>query len=112
MDAFKKVVLASVLVTIVALGFTAYVIADAIEGTKIPSQEYGLVTSKGPVTDGRPANYSVNLADGRTFYITSNVTAYEILEVNITYLFTGRLDVKNGMTIIDSAWQTNRTAIA
>jgi sugar lactone lactonase YvrE len=109
-DAFKTSVLAMLLVFIAAFGFIAYVIGDAIEGIKIPGEEYGIVISKGPVTDGRPANYTVGLENGKQLYITSNTTAYETLEINQSYLFSCRIDVRNRMTIIDSALQIPRRA--
>jgi uncharacterized protein (DUF58 family) len=109
-DAFKTVVLVSLLVSLAAFGFIAYVIGNSIEDAKIPDEEYGKVISKGPVADGRPANYTVNLENGKQFYITTNTTAYNVIELNKTYLLSCRIDLKNSMTIIDSAWQTNRTA--
>jgi hypothetical protein len=109
LDAFTKVVWLSVLICIVAFAFVGYVTLDAIQGSKIPDEQYGLVTAKGPVTDNHPANYTVTLDNSKTFYITSNTTAYEVLEVNKTFLLACRLDINNGMSIVDSAWQTNRT---
>jgi hypothetical protein len=108
-DAFKTVVLTTLLVSIVAIGFIGYVIVDAIESAKIPDQQYGTVSSIDPVTDGRPASYIVTLEDNRQLYITTNTTIYETIELDQAYLFSCRIDAKNNMVIIDSAWQTNRT---
>ncbi|MDR0374062.1 MAG: hypothetical protein LBI79_11070 [Nitrososphaerota archaeon] len=108
MDGFKTVVLATLLVSVVAFGFVAYILGDIIENAKIPDQQYGTIEAKGPVTNNHPANYTVSFTDGKQFYITSNTTVYDSLELNQTYLLNCRIDAKNQMTIIDSAWQTNR----
>jgi hypothetical protein len=109
-DGFKTVVLTTLLVSIAAIGFIAYVIGDVIENAKIPDQQYGTVSAMDPVTDGHPAKYIVTLEDDRQLYITTNTTTYETIELNKAYLFSCRIDAKNHMIIIDSAWQTNRTA--
>ena len=109
MDAFEKVIVVSILVSLVALGFIAYVASDAIQGAKIPHQEYGIVTWKGPVTDGHLANYMVSISTGKTLYILSNSTLYAGIQENLGYLFIGHIDYTNQMTLIDSISQVNRT---
>lgn len=109
MDAFKKIILLSIVASLVSLAFIAYVATDAIQGAKIPDQEYGIVTSKGPVTDGHAANYTVNISTGKTLFITNNQTMYNRLQVNMSYLFDCRIDLIGGMLIADSAAQVNRT---
>ncbi len=108
MDAFKTVVLVALLVTIAAFGFVAYTIGDAIQGAKTPDDEYGTVTSKGPVLDGHPASYVIELSNSKTLYIINNSTLYDKIQVNMSYLFHCRIDVTNHMLIVDSAL-LNRT---
>jgi len=108
-DGFKTVVIATLLVSIVAIGFMAYVIGDVLENAEIPDQQYGTVSAKNPVTDNHPASYVVTLQDGKQLYITTNTTTYDAVEIGKPYLFSCRIDVKNNMAIIDSALQTNRT---
>jgi len=108
-DGFKTAVIATLLVSIAAIGFMAYTIGDVLENAKIPDQQYGTVNTKSPVTDNHPANYTITLQDGKQLYITSNTTTYDNIEIGKSYLFNCRIDVKNHMVIIDSASQTNRT---
>jgi hypothetical protein len=111
LDAFKRIILLSVLASLIALGFIAYVATDAIQGVKIPDQEYGIVTSKGPVTDGHAADYVVTISTGKTLYIQTNQTMYDYLQKNSSYLFDCRIDLIGDMIIIDSASQPpGRTA--
>ena len=109
MDGFKTAVIATLLVSIVAIGFMAYIVGDVLENAKIPDQQYGTVDTKNTVTDNHPASYVVTLQDGKQLYITTNTTTYDTIEIGKSYLFRCRIDVKNQMTIIDSALQTNRT---
>ncbi|MDR1992754.1 MAG: hypothetical protein LBQ98_04545 [Nitrososphaerota archaeon] len=108
MDGFKVTVLVTLLISLAAIGVIAFVLGDAISNVRIPDQQYGTIEFKGPVTDNRPANYTVKFTDGKQFYIISNTTIYESLELNKSYLFNCRIDIKNQMVIIDSAWQTDR----
>ncbi len=109
MDAFKIAVVVAVLLSLVSLGFIAYVTTDAIQGAKIPDEDYGMVVSKGPVLDGHLADYTVTLANGKTLYILSNTTLYDSIQENLSYLFTCHIDYTNQMIIIDSVSQVNRT---
>jgi hypothetical protein len=103
MDPFKKVFIVGMVVSLVALGFVAYIASSAIAFGNIPDSESGLVIAKAPVTDGRPANYSVSLDNGKVLYIESNSTLYEWLIVNRNYSFTCRIVFLENMIVIDSA---------
>lgn len=111
MDAFKTVVVVTMLIAVVAVGFIAVVANDAIEGAKIPDQEYGTVSSKAPVSDGQPADFTVTLEGGKVLYIQTrdNATLYGSLKENVSYLFTCRIDYQNHITLILSALEQNRT---
>ena len=67
----------------------------------------GLVISKNLVTDKSPANYAVNLANGRTLYIASNATLYDSIMINQTYLFDCRMDYNNNILLINGAQLVN-----
>ena len=112
MDTFKTVVAVTLIIAAVTVGFIAAVANDAIEGSKIPDQEYGVIQSKAAVTDGKPADYIVTLESGKVLYIQTqdNASVYGILKENVSYLFNCRIDYKNHMTLILSAIQQNRTA--
>lgn len=103
MDAFKRIIVYSVVISLVVVGFIAYVAVDAISGAKIPDAESGIVASKGPVTDGHAAAYFVSLENGKTLHIVSNSTLFGELAVGSGYSFTCRIDLLGGMTVIDSA---------
>jgi hypothetical protein len=111
MDAFKIVVAVCMVLAVVAVGFIVVVTNDAIEGAKIPDQEYGTIQSKAAVTDGQPADYMITLAEGKVLYIQTkdNATLYGTLKENVSYVFNCRIDYKNQMTLIFSATQQNRT---
>ncbi len=102
MDAFKRIIVYSIVISLIAVGFIAYVAVDAISGAKIPDSEIGIVASKTPVTDGHAAAYMVTLESGRVLYIVSNASLYDELTVGLSYTFTGRIDLLGGMTVIDS----------
>ncbi len=110
MDAFKVGVIVAILVSWAALGFISYVTTDAIQGAKIPDQEYGMVVSKGMAVDGELARYTVSLANSKTLYIINNSTLYDSIQTDLSYLFNCHIDYTNKMTIIDNALQVNRTA--
>lgn len=103
MDAFKRIIVYSVVISLVAVGFLAFLAGDAISGAKIPDAESGVVASKGPVTDGHAAAYFVALESGKTLYIPSNSTLFGELAVGSGYSFTCRIDLLGGMTVIDTA---------
>lgn len=109
MDAFKTVIVVSVVLSLVFLGVIVGICGTAIENANIPDIEYGLVTAKAPVSDGQHANYTINLSNSKTLYVQGNQTLYDTLELNKTYVFTCRIDYTNQMLIAESAWQTNRT---
>jgi hypothetical protein len=102
-DAFKRIIICAVVVSLLAVGFIAYVAGDMISGAKIPDAESGAVAAKGAVTDGHAAAYYVSLDDGKTLYIVSNSTLYSELTVGSSYSFTCRIDLLGGMTVIDTA---------
>jgi hypothetical protein len=112
MEAFKTTVVVCMLLAVVAVGFIAVVANDAIEGAKIPDQEFGTVVAKAPVTADIPADYMVLLDNEKVLYIQTkdNATVYGLLKENVSYLFDCRIDYKNHLTLILSATQQNRTA--
>ncbi len=103
-------VLGSILIFLAAFAFIGYVTLDAIQGSKIPDEQYGVVASKAPVTDGYPAQYVVNSVDGKAFYIQSNTTLYDSIRENVSYVFICRIDVPNNKLLLDRVNQVNRTA--
>jgi hypothetical protein len=109
LDAFKTIIVVSVVLSLVFLGVVVAISVNTINTATIPDIEYGLVTAKAPVADSHNANYTINLATGKTLYVQSNQTLYNTLEMNKTYVFNCRIDLPNGMLIAESAWQTNRT---
>jgi hypothetical protein len=100
----------SVLVCIAAFAYVGYVTIDAIQGAKIPDEQYGVVASKAEVTDVQSLHYSVTLVDGKVFYIQSNTTLYESINENVSYLFICRIDLPNNRVLLDGVSQVNRTA--
>jgi hypothetical protein len=62
-----------------------------------------VVVSKSKVTDIPNVDYSINLADGRTFYITNNATLFNQIMINQTYLFDCRINYSNNMHLINDA---------
>jgi hypothetical protein len=102
-DAFKRIIVYSIIASLAAVGFIAFVAGDMISGAKIPDAESGVVASKGAVTDSHAAAYYVNLEDDKTLYIVSNSTLFNELAVGSGYSFTCRIDLLGGMTVIDSA---------
>jgi hypothetical protein len=103
MDPFKKVFVVGLAVSLVALGFVAYIALNAIEIGNIPDSESGTITAKGPVTDGVAADYFVSLNNGKTLYIAGNSTLYDVLAVNSSYSFTCRIVYLQNIIVIDSA---------
>ncbi|HSV50432.1 MAG TPA: hypothetical protein VLH35_08945 [Candidatus Acidoferrales bacterium] len=103
MDAFKKIIVISLALTLISLGFVAWVASDAIANGTIPDSESGVVTSKGPVTDGHPADFTVSLEGGKVLYIVNNGTLYNELAIGAKYVFACRIDILDDMIVIDSA---------
>ncbi len=110
MDAFKTIVVISILIAVIAVGFIAIVANDAIKGAKIPDGEYGIIADKGQTVENIPVNYYVALTNGKRLYIPMNTTLYNSLQINKSYLFNCRIDYTNQRILIDSAYQQNRTA--
>ncbi len=108
-DEFKTVIAVSIVVSLVFLGVIIAISENSVSNASIPDVEYGKVTAKGP-SDVQNANYTINLAGGKVLYVQGNQTLYDGLEIGKTYVFTCRIDIPNGMTIAESAWQTNRTS--
>jgi hypothetical protein len=102
-DAFKLTIILAIVATVGVLAGIIFISQDAIENAKIPDIERGLVLSKSPISDTRPANYTINLSDGKTLYIQNNATLYQSILENQTYVFTCSLDFNNKMTLIDKA---------
>ncbi len=103
MDAFKITIAVAVLASLAILGGIFFITQNAIDNSKIPEVQKGLVVSKDVVADGNPANYSVSLEGGKTLYILNNPDLYESILVNKTYQFDCWKDFKQKITIIETA---------
>ncbi len=103
MDVFKLTIILTTIVSVGILAGIMFIAQDMINNAKIPDVQRGLVASKAPVLDNHPANFTVNISDGKTLYIQNNATLYQSILVNQTYVFTCRVDFNNKMTLIDSA---------
>ena len=103
MDAFKLTIIFTVVVSVGILTGIMLIAQDMINNARIPDVERGLVSLKAPVSDSHPANFTVNLSDGKTLYIQNNATLYQNILENQTYIFTCRIDFNNKMTLIDNA---------
>jgi hypothetical protein len=101
MDEFKIVIIVAILVSIATLGTIIYISEDAINNAKIPDVERGSVSSKAPVPDSHPPNFTINLTSGQKLHILNNATLYDSIIVNQSYVFDCRVDLDNKMTIID-----------
>jgi hypothetical protein len=108
-DAFKLTIIFTVVVSVGILAGIMFIAQDMINNAKIPDVDRGLVASKAPVSDSRPANFTINLSDGKTLYIQDNATLYQSILENQTYVFTCRIDFSNKMTLIDHADFVNAT---
>jgi hypothetical protein len=102
-DAFKLTIILTTIVSVGVLAGIMFIAQGMINNAKIPDVERGVVTSKAPVLDSYPANFTVNISDGKTLYIQNNATLYQSILENQTYIFTCRIDFNNKMTLIDSA---------
>lgn len=103
MDEFKVVVTLAILVSLVTLGTIIYISADAVNSAEIPDIERGTVTSKAPLSENQPADYKVTLAGTQALYIQNNVSLYERIHENQTYLFDCRIDFNNKIILIENA---------
>ena len=103
MDAFKLTIIFTIVVSVGILAGIIFIAQDMINNAKIPDVERGVVASKAPVLDSHPANFTVNLSDGKTLYIQNNATLYQSILVNQTYVFTCSIDFNNKITLIDNA---------
>jgi hypothetical protein len=103
MDVFKTTIIIAIIVSLCALGTIFYITQDAIRNAKIPDVQTGLVISKSPVSDKPPANYTVTLSDNSQLYIPNNVTLYNSILENQTYVFSCRIDFNNKITLIENA---------
>ena len=103
MDELKIVIIVAILVSLATLGTIIFISEDAINNSKIPDVERGIVSSKETVSDNHPPIYTVNLASGQKLYILNNATFYNSIIVNQSYVFDCRVDFNNEMVIIDRA---------
>ena len=103
MDAFKTTVIIAIIVSLGALGTIFYIAQDAISNAKIPDVQTGLVISKAPVADELQANYTLTLSDNRQLYISNDMTLYNVILENQTYVFSCRIDFNNKITLIENA---------
>jgi hypothetical protein len=103
MDAFKTTVIIIIIISLGALGTIFYITQDAISNAKIPDVQTGFVISKASISDKLPANYTINLSDNRALYISNNVSLYDSILENQTYVFNCRIDYTNKITIIENA---------
>ena len=110
MDVFKGIIAVAAVLSLVFLGVIFTISINAIDNSTIPDIEYGQVTSKAPVTNIPNIKYQIDLADGKVLYVATNQTLYDTVNINMTYVFSCRIDYTNQWLIAESAWQTNRTA--
>jgi len=103
MDPFKKIIIAALIISLLAVGFVTYVAANAVFFGRIPDSESGVVVAKGPVMDKPGVSYFVSLDTGKTLYVESNQTLYDELVVNSSYSFTCRIVFLGDVIVIDSA---------
>jgi hypothetical protein len=102
MDAFKTTIIIAIIVSLCALGTIFYITQDAINNAKIPDVETGQVISKAPVSDNPLASYTVTLSDNRQLYISNNMTLYNTILENKTYVFNCYIDFNNKITLIEN----------
>ena len=62
-----------------------------------------LVASKSTVVNIPNVDYSINLTNGRTFYIANNATLFNEIMINQTYLFDCHVNYGNNMLLINGA---------
>jgi hypothetical protein len=103
MDAFKITIAVAVLSSLAILGAIFFITQNAIDNSKIPEVQKGLVVSKDIITDGHITNYSVSLDGGKILYILNNPDLYDSILVNKTYQFDCWKDFKQKITIIETA---------
>lgn len=103
MDTFKITIAVAILSSLAILGAMFFITQNAIDNSKIPEVQKGLVVSKDAITDGHTANYSISLEGGKTLYILDNPALYDSILVNQTYQFDCWKDFKQKITIIETA---------
>lgn len=103
MDAFKITIAVAVLVSLAILAGIFFITQNAIDTSRIPEVQKGLVVSKALDKDGYPTGYSISLESGKTLYIQNNLVLYESILVNQTYQFDCWMDFKQRITIIETA---------
>jgi hypothetical protein len=103
MDAFKITIAVAILSSLAILGAIFLITQNAIDNSKIPEVQKGLVVSKDVVSDGHITNYLVSLEGGKTLYILNNPALYESILVNQTYQFDCWKDFKQKISIIETA---------
>lgn len=102
MDAFKVIIVVSLVASLAALAFIGVIVQDQINGAKIPDIQRGVVTSKAPLNGDSAAKYAVYLSDGRTLYIKNDTALYNsIIIANQTSVFSCKKDIKNDMILIE-----------
>jgi hypothetical protein len=102
-DTFKITIAVAILSSLAILGAMFFITQNAIDNSKIPEVQKGLVVSKDAITDGHTANYSISLEGGKTLYILDNPALYDSILVNQTYQFDCWKDFKQKITIIETA---------
>jgi hypothetical protein len=101
-DAFKLTILATVMISLIMLGFIVFVAHDAISNSTIPDVERGVVVSKAVVTDKPIAKYAVFLSDGIELYIRNDEELFNSIIENYTYVFDCKIDFNNHMLMMES----------
>lgn len=108
MDAFKMVIVMSIILSLATLGFIMVIANYAIATNNIPNIEYGIVASKESV-NRNSTNFMIVLVSGKTIY-TYNATLYDGIQVGLSYIFTGYIDYNNQIIVADDVEQFNRTS--
>jgi hypothetical protein len=101
MGEFKLVVVLSIMVSLIALGAIIYISENAVGTAKILDVTRGQVKSKDPLANNSLANYVVNLSDNRVLYISSNMSLYNSIQENQSYVFDCFIDFPHRVTFID-----------
>jgi hypothetical protein len=132
MDALTKVVVVTIIATLVTLGVVVVLTVNSINQANIPDNERGTLISK-QAFSGAKADYSVTVKFDygqtiRTLYLKNDTSQfnyiagtnttifqddaafYQALIENKTYVFEGFLDFNNKMIFFQTVTEVNNTS--